>query len=408
MKLSKIKNAIQRAVINAVCVIIDAIGFIFIKQQMQVDDKENVLIIRPDAIGDFVVWSNSASTYLQLYPPETYKIVLLGNENCEEIALKSGFFDVFIPFDRIKFMLNWGYRFEKWKLLTTSNYHTIIYPTYSREFATGDLVVNRLNAQHKIGIASDTAIDSRLWTNISNAFYTKLYKLPNENGHELLKNEVFINQLGLKDFKASIPDLAYCSSEANILDLNNDIAQKRVKYFVIFPGARVGIRQWSAEKFAEIADYIFENTGWKGVLLGSSSESEICENVLKCAQKAILMNLAGKTSLLETIDLIGKANFFIGNETSGIHIAIAQNTPSLCIVGGGHFGRFMPYPAHLLAQNNTISAIAIYKMPCFNCDWNCIYKIDKNTAAPCVENISVEIVKVEIDIILKKIQEAVR
>ena len=35
-----------------------------------------VLLIRQDAIGDFVIWLDTAKEYRKLYPPEKYKIVL--------------------------------------------------------------------------------------------------------------------------------------------------------------------------------------------------------------------------------------------------------------------------------------------------------------------------------------------
>ena len=38
-----------------------------------------ILIIRQDAIGDFVMWLDTAKEYRKLYPPEKYELVLIGN-----------------------------------------------------------------------------------------------------------------------------------------------------------------------------------------------------------------------------------------------------------------------------------------------------------------------------------------
>ncbi len=173
------------------------------------------------------------------------------------------------------------------------------------------------------------------------------------------------------------------------------------KYYVIFAGARVPLRQWPAEKFADTANYIHQQTGWLGILVGSKDEFETCQKIAD-QSAARLENFAGKTSLLEMIQLIGSAKLFVGNETSGIHIAIAQKVPSVCLLGGGHFGRFMPYPASVLETNHVISEAAIHPMPCFNCDWNCIYKTGKDEVVPCVEKIELETVKRKIDLILSK------
>ena len=50
-----------------------------------------------------------------------------------------------------------------------------------------------------------------------------------------------------------------------------------------------------------------------------------------------------KTNINELIEAIRDAEFLITNETSAVHIAESVTTKSFCILGGGHFGRFLPY-----------------------------------------------------------------
>ena len=45
-----------------------------------------VLLIRQDAIGDFVIWLDTAKEYRKLYPPGKYKIVLVGNDSWYSLA----------------------------------------------------------------------------------------------------------------------------------------------------------------------------------------------------------------------------------------------------------------------------------------------------------------------------------
>ena len=49
------------------------------KPSLQKNQLEVVLLIRQDAIGDFVMWLDTAKEYRKLYPPEKYKIILVGN-----------------------------------------------------------------------------------------------------------------------------------------------------------------------------------------------------------------------------------------------------------------------------------------------------------------------------------------
>ena len=104
-----------------------------------------------------------------------------------------------------------------------------------------------------------------------------------------------------------------------------------------------------------------------------------------------LQNWAGRTSLQELIAIIARAHILVGNETSAMHIAAAVSTPSVCIVGGGHYGRFIPYRLEMETKKPLPVAV-VHKMDCFGCNWRCIYSIPKGTSAPCVEKISVNVV----------------
>ena len=46
----------------------------------QQNQLELVLLIRQDAIGDFMMWLDTAKEYRKLYPPDKYKIILAGNK----------------------------------------------------------------------------------------------------------------------------------------------------------------------------------------------------------------------------------------------------------------------------------------------------------------------------------------
>ena len=57
----------------------DSIAF-WKAQSPQQNQLELVLLIRQDAIGDFMMWLDTAKEYRKLYPPDKYKIILAGNK----------------------------------------------------------------------------------------------------------------------------------------------------------------------------------------------------------------------------------------------------------------------------------------------------------------------------------------
>jgi len=69
----------------------------------------------------------------------------------------------------------------------------------------------------------------------------------------------------------------------------------------------------------------------------------------------------------------------VGGETGLAHMACAVGTPNVVVLGGGHFGRFMPY--------SPLTTCAILPLLCFQCDWKCPYD-----RAHCVKDLAPEVV----------------
>ena len=121
------------------------------------------------------------------------------------------------------------------------------------------------------------------------------------------------------------------------------------------------------------------------------------QNIKKICD-APLQNYTGQTTLSELTRLLVKSQILIGNETGTAHIANAVGTPTICILGGGHFGRFAPYPE--LSGKTSRLKVVYHKMPCYGCDWKCVYHIKEGEPAPCISNISVDAVWNEVKLLL--------
>ena len=93
---------------------------------------------------------------------------------------------------------------------------------------------------------------------------------------------------------------------------------------------------------------------------------------------------------MELAGLLSQSRLTISNDTGVVYLSSAVGTSSVCIVGGGHFGRFVPYP-DLPGQTNNLKPV-YHKMPCFGCNWVCVFPVKKGEPTPCIENISVDAV----------------
>ena len=69
-------------------------------------------------------------------------------------------------------------------------------------------------------------------------------------------------------------------------------------------------------------------------------------------------------------------------------MAVATEVKSICIFGGGQYGRFLPYDDSLFGKKRYNPKIVNYKLECYNCNWHCKYK--KIINWPCISKIEVE------------------
>ena len=64
---------------------------------------ELVLLVRQDAIGDFIMWLDTAKEYRRLYPPNKYKILLVGNDSWCDLAQELPYWDKVLPVNAKEF-----------------------------------------------------------------------------------------------------------------------------------------------------------------------------------------------------------------------------------------------------------------------------------------------------------------
>jgi ADP-heptose:LPS heptosyltransferase len=96
---------------------------------------------------------------------------------------------------------------------------------------------------------------------------------------------------------------------------------------------------------------------------------------------------------MELFSLIKHAKWIITNDTSASHISVITKTPSICILGGAHYGRFQPYIVEKQTADDQIPKIANFFMDCYNCNLNCKFiKNNKNKVWPCIEKIEVSLI----------------
>lgn len=102
---------------------------------------------------------------------------------------------------------------------------------------------------------------------------------------------------------------------------------------VINPGATYGsAKRWYPRRFAEVADRLHERYGLKIVLVGSSGERPIAEEIA-AAMRAPAENLAGKTSVRQMMAVVADARLVVTNDSGPMHVAAAFGVPIVALFG---------------------------------------------------------------------------
>jgi ADP-heptose:LPS heptosyltransferase len=225
-----------------------------------------------------------------------------------------------------------------------------------------------------------------LQKNISDRWYTRLIYSDPSPKMELIRNAEFVRGLFGSDFHAKLPDLRAIAA----LHLDESFAaamEGNPRFYVLFPGARESYKLWPVTSFAEIAERLYRQTGWKGVVCGGTADHDLA--VQLCNQcSAPLLNWAGRTDLAQLAAIISAAQLLLANDTSATHIAAACGVRAVCILGGGLYGRFLPYEVEQ-ADGRPLPCAIIHQMPCFGCVFRCIYERSLGAPVPCIEQIGV-------------------
>ena len=361
---------------NFVC---DGIATLLLPIRPPAHDKAEILLVKLFAIGDFVLWLDVAAELRRLYPPENYRLVLFGNAIWSDLAQHLPYFDEVISVEKNRLYYDIRYRLKMWRFLRERVWTAAIQSDYSRDFLYGDAAVRVSAAIERIGFQGDLLNQVAWQKRISNLWYTRLIPSSDQHLMELERNAEFIRGLCGQDFQARLPRLDI----PDVLPMDFVVQD----YFVVVPGAGAPFRQWPLDFFAEMVTRIKLEHGLKPVICGAPGE-EILGAQLRQQLTGEVEDWCGTTSTRELVAIIRGARFVLGNESGAIHIAAAVGTPSFCIAGGGHWGRFLPYDL----ENPAASLLPVpimHQMDCFCCNWKCIFKLADSRPVRCVEQVSV-------------------
>lgn len=131
---------------------------------------------------------------------------------------------------------------------------------------------------------------------------------------------------------------------------------------VFCPGAEFGAaKRWPARHFAALASAVghLDDPVW---LVGSPKDAVIGEKIEQSCHGAVV-NLCGRTTLEQAIDIIASARQVVCNDSGLMHIAAALNRPLVAVFGSSSFNYTPP-----MSPQAKIVSLELDCSPCFRRD----------------------------------------
>ena len=349
--------------------------------------RRGVLVVRMDGIGDMVLFRTSLEHYAAVFGYDKSEITILGCESWATIAA-----EVFQGY-RI-FCIN-EHNFARWPFyrfwislkVRALNPAVSVCDSYLRRAMMADSLV-WVSGAPKV-ISSLPFIGER--TRAEYLYYLsqadKVVPTGDYPTHEIVRHYKFLTTIAGREIKPEVPKISWRTQRPP-----EEFIPPGVPYAVLNPGSNEYGRRWPLAKYQQLAAVLVAR-GLHVIFIGGGGERP---GDIDTTDGRII-DLIGRTDLAQLLDLMNHARLVVSNDTGPAHLSIALGTPSVVVVGGGHFGCFVPYPEAVRPDH---ARFVYHKMDCYHCFWNCPKRGSKFEVFPCVEAVGLEQVLAEVENLL--------
>ena len=309
-------------------------------REVQKSGVKNILVMRLDAIGDFVLTTGFIRELRMNYPFARITLVVSNlvypiAELCPYVNRVLAF-DSKFPNDNILMMIERIYNFAAEKLWT-DHYDMSFSVQWGSENIPPLLMGYLSGARERIGYGYKIELlhFDQLPPKEKDPNYLLLTKPvinPKEMLHEAEKHLYVLEAVGLP-VRSDKMELWYSAEDfQNARQLLSSIDPNAMK-IVVGIGAGGTNRKYSIEQYVTAFKKIAEHANRKVcfIIIGGNAEAEDSKLLQAKLPEDSVINLVSKTTLRETIATLAQSDMYIGNVTGVMHMAAALNIPLITI-----------------------------------------------------------------------------
>lgn len=356
-------------------------------------EPKRILFVRTDSIGDAVLASSQLEPLRRRFPQA--QVAVLCQEHVAELFAACPHIDKTISLDAAKLRQSQEYKARKWWKLRRRSYYAklrvnrdyeksmlaevrafapdlILNSIYSRETAVEAFLL-KLRGIRAIGMKGNLCNISSEKREAADALYERLVESEEKNKTELEHHRDFLRVLGVHAGNLQPVVWTTAGDESAAADFFKERRLDPARAIALFPCSQLEIKVYPhfGKALQGLAGYHF-------LIFGGADVTQLCRQ-LEPELPGPFDNLAGHTSLGGMAALIRRCRLFVGTDSCGAHIACAVGVRNVVVLGGGFFGRFLPY--------SPLTSLAALPLECFGCHWLCPFPRNY-----CIKDIAPEVV----------------
>ncbi len=268
-----------------------------------------------------------------------------------------------------------------------ANRYDVVYNLHGGTTAT--LLTRATGAKHRVGF--ETYQYARLHNHIAPSSSSLWGR---EKTHSVEQQLALLGWSGIPVSDRPRTHLAVTSEAAAAVSAKlRQVRLNENPFVVIHPAAAFATKQWSAEKFGEVAHEL-SGQGLAVVVITTPTQSETVEEVRRHASAPIIS--FNDLALPEITALLAQARLFVGNDSGIAHMAAAVETPAVVVFGSSNTAHWRPWVSD---SPGSAAEIVFEEMDCQPCHG---YFCEKFARPECILRVPVNRVMAAVDRVLRE------
>ena len=309
----------------------------------------NILIIKQTSLGDVLHSTGHVRTIKKKYPGS--KITLLTATTSEQIYRHNPWVDELILIDRYGVKENW-WRRPVWAFTEMARvWNQVREKQYDLAF---DLQGLAKSVIFLYGARAKRKFSKGKWLGIKG--------FRNKSLHAIKEMDEVLNMAGIEINDSSM-ELVTGPAEKIVIDKLLPAINPRNRPIVIMsPFSRWRSKDWPMENYLKTSKLLSDVC--QVVFTGESDRRAEIDRQLGCSSTHSAINMAGKLSLLEFVELVSRAKLMLTGDSFPMHVAGARKLPVVALFGPTDESKVGP-----LGENDQIVRVD----GCDKCDrQNCV------------------------------------